>query len=156
MMTTMTKIFLCFLNRIFFLNMSCLVLSSVLVLRCCPSEGGQFLDCCSDKQQLGNSYCTYSPKWDCYKSGWPKCCIDGSLECPDEQPECEIGWPIDGDNYCTYSPDYNCYEKGFPSCCLTKDGDDCPENKPFCDVSCDADDRLPSISKYSTVDIAII
>lgn len=116
---------------------------------CCPSESGQFLDCCSDDEpQFGSSYCTYAPKRDCYTSGWPKCCIDDSLECPNEQPECEIGWPIVGNNYCTYSPDYNCYEKGFPSCCLTNDSDDCPENKPFCNVSCDADDRLPSIKDF--------
>ena len=156
-MTTMTKVFFCFLNCIFFLTMPRAVFSSVFLPRCCPSESGQFLDCCSDDEpQFGSSYCTYAPKRDCYTSGWPKCCIDDSLECPNEQPECEIGWPIVGNNYCTDSPDYNCYEKGFPSCCSTNDGDDCPENKPFCNVSCDADDRLPSISKYSIVDIAFI
>ena len=40
----------------------------------------------------GASYCTWSPDYDCYNSGWPACCDDdlGGASCPTQQPECEI------------------------------------------------------------------
>jgi len=115
---------------------------------CCPTQHGHFLDCCSHEPHPGNSYCAYSPNHDCYISGWPKCCANSLLECSDEQPECEIGFPIVGDDYCTYSPDYKCYENGFPTCCLSKDDNECPDKRQPCNASCDSNDSLPSIKDF--------
>lgn len=40
----------------------------------------------------GSSYCTWSPEPECYPdtNGWPACCEDDEVECPEERPECEI------------------------------------------------------------------
>ena len=40
----------------------------------------------------GSSYCTWSPEKECYPdtNGWPACCEDDEVECPEERPECEI------------------------------------------------------------------
>jgi len=45
----------------------------------------------------GKSYCTYGPDYNCYKAGWPSCCSDKSVKCPEQRPLCEdgnmmIGW----------------------------------------------------------------
>ena len=40
----------------------------------------------------GSSYCTWSPQPDCYRGGWPVCCLranDGD-GCPDERPPCDV------------------------------------------------------------------
>jgi len=39
---------------------------------------------------FGSSYCTYAPDTSCYSSGWPACCGDDSIHCPDMQPDCEV------------------------------------------------------------------
>ena len=39
-------------------------------------------------QVVGASYCTYSPNYGCYVSGWPSCCANPTT-CPEEQPPCE-------------------------------------------------------------------
>merc|ERR1712224_331912 len=40
----------------------------------------------------GASYCTYSPDYSCYLTGWPSCCdSNGGKACPQTPPEkCEI------------------------------------------------------------------
>jgi len=38
----------------------------------------------------GSSYCTQSPDMTCYRSGWPVCCEDDSIDCPKEKPPCEL------------------------------------------------------------------
>ena len=40
-----------------------------------------------DQQLVGANYCTHGPDYDCYSSGWPSCCTDGS-RCPDMKPPC--------------------------------------------------------------------
>jgi hypothetical protein len=93
-----------------------------------------------DPPILGSSYCTYGPDMDCFTTGWPTCCGDDSIECPDEQPECEIPTivpTIDGSSYCTYSPDYSCYESGWPECCES-DSIECTneeDEQPECDIT---------------------
>ena len=42
---------------------------------------------------LGKSYCTWGPNYTCYETGWPSCCSDDAVECPEERPECEITLP---------------------------------------------------------------
>ena len=44
----------------------------------------------TEMDMVGTSYCTFSPDYDCYESGWPACCGDDAVECPAEQPECEM------------------------------------------------------------------
>jgi len=40
-----------------------------------------------------------------------------------------------GADYCTDAPDYSCYSNGRPSCCNQPGGsNNCPANKPACDV----------------------
>jgi len=39
---------------------------------------------------VGSSYCTYGPDMDCFTTGWPACCDDDPIKCPDEQPLCEV------------------------------------------------------------------
>ena len=42
----------------------------------------------------GTSYCTNSPDYDCYSSGWPACCNEPGgdfYNCPQEQPDCDPG-----------------------------------------------------------------
>ncbi|KAL9187696.1 hypothetical protein ACHAXT_006074 [Thalassiosira profunda] len=41
----------------------------------------------------GESYCTWGPNYTCYETGWPSCCSDDAVECPEERPECEITLP---------------------------------------------------------------
>ena len=40
----------------------------------------------------GSTYCTWRPEPECYPdtNGWPACCEDDEVECPEERPECEI------------------------------------------------------------------
>jgi len=42
--------------------------------------------------------------------------------------------PLLGSSYCTYAPDETCYEGGWPKCCGKKDGKDCPEEQPPCEI----------------------
>jgi hypothetical protein len=82
----------------------------------------------------GQSICTRSPDYTCYKSGRPQCCSKkNGKDCPkemticDNYPEGMTGW-----NYCTNSPDYKCYKDGRPSCC-NGNSMNCPKDKPKCD-----------------------
>lgn len=86
----------------------------------------------SEDDITGNSYCTWSPDYDCYKTGWPACCDgDDSSFCPKVQPTCDN---MVGASYCTYSPNTSCYSNGWPSCC-SADGNTCPREQPTCEVS---------------------
>lgn len=39
----------------------------------------------------GSSYCTYAPKYNCYRSGWPACCSsNGGVNCPKTKPGCNV------------------------------------------------------------------
>lgn len=40
-----------------------------------------------DQELVGENYCTHGPDYDCYPSGWPSCCTNGS-SCPDMKPPC--------------------------------------------------------------------
>lgn len=82
----------------------------------------------------GQSICTRSLDYTCYKSGRPQCCSNNNgKDCPkemticDNHPEGLTGW-----NYCSYGPNYNCYKDGQPSCCA-KDSMNCPRDQPKCD-----------------------
>jgi len=90
-------------------------------------------DCPNDKpgcDVVGGDYCTWAPNTDCYESGWPGCCGNETVSCPEVRPPCdEI---VAGQSYCTYAPDYKCYSGGWPSCCST-DGEECPEQQPACE-----------------------
>ena len=82
----------------------------------------------------GAGICTYTPDYECYKSGHPSCCDENDGEdCPDELTVCD-NYPADftGGDYCTYSPDYSCYEDGWPQCC-DENPLNCPRTKPSCD-----------------------
>jgi hypothetical protein len=96
------------------------------------ATGLYVVDLPDDPPILGSSYCAYGPDMDCFTTGWPACCGDDSIECPDEQPECETP-PIVGSSYCTYGPDMDCFTTGWPACC----GDDsigCPDEQPECET----------------------
>jgi hypothetical protein len=85
---------------------------------------------------VGSGICTYTPDFNCYKSGRPSCCDENDGEdCPDELTVCD-NYPADftGGDYCTYSPDYTCYENGRPQCC-DENPLNCPKVKPSCDAS---------------------
>jgi type VI secretion system secreted protein VgrG len=95
----------------------------------------------------GSDYCTFSPAPDCYENnGKPECCLNDSIDCPDEQPPCDVTpsptpsptsapVPLPGSDYCTFSPDPTCYENnGKPECCLN-DSIDCPDEQPPCNVT---------------------
>ena len=38
--------------------------------------------CSSRNNTPGASYCTWSPDYDCYDEGWPRCCEDDEGDCP--------------------------------------------------------------------------
>mmetsp|Transcript_12273 Transcript_12273/g.22102 ORF Transcript_12273/g.22102 Transcript_12273/m.22102 type:complete len:212 (+) Transcript_12273:180-815(+) len=39
----------------------------------------------------GQSYCTWSPNYDCYQTGWPQCCSEErGKECPSELQRCDV------------------------------------------------------------------
>eukprot|EP00986_Skeletonema_menzelii_P021088 scaffold33169_cov166-Skeletonema_menzelii.AAC.1 len=83
---------------------------------------------------VGSGICTYTPDYDCYKSGHPSCCDENNgKDCPNELTMCDntsegmTGW-----NYCASSPDYKCYEDGQPNCCA-ENAMNCPKTKPGCD-----------------------
>lgn len=105
---------------------------------CCPAANGQYLNCCNEKPDfpiVGDSYCScsYPLDFDCYQFGKPECCLKNSIDCPKEQPECEIRFPIVGDSYCEYSPDFGCYKYGRPECCRN-DSIECPKERPECEI----------------------
>lgn len=85
--------------------------------------------------QTGTSYCTYAPDETCYTSGWPTCCGDETVECPEEKPPCDVDYPpLLGSSYCTYAPNTTCYTiSGWPACCEDETLE-CPEEQPPCDV----------------------
>lgn len=120
-------------------NISCGWVSSCDVVGKCGEYDGSCekeKETVPQREPVGYSYCTFSPDTDCYITGWPACCSDSSIECPEEySPECEINL-IDEDSYCTASgtsADYSCYKYGRPECCEI-DATGCPEQKPECDV----------------------
>lgn len=86
---------------------------------------------CNTRTRPGSSYCTWSPDYDCYEEGWPKCCGDDDQPCPDSQPRCDKGAP--GWDYCAWEPDYDCYSNGHPKCCQRFQGTNCMTDKPYCD-----------------------
>jgi uncharacterized surface protein with fasciclin (FAS1) repeats len=100
---------------------------------------------------IGESYCTFAPLYGCYESGYPKCCEDHPDECPRHRPVCETSRTI-GYNYCSKPPDFKCYDYGYPSCCFEKNADNCPYQRPSCNVGkrgCDRNDSLPSIFDFA-------
>jgi len=98
----------------------------------------------------GSSICTYSPDYDCYKSGWPPCCDDDEYECPSFPTMCDNhGEGMSGTSYCTWSPQYGCdpatwSNNGRPKCCSAPGGDimNCPKEQPPCNP--DTDEPTPS------------
>lgn len=92
-----------------------------------------------NRKPRGQSYCTWSPDYKCYKSGWPQCCADDPNRCPKKQPLCDRN-RRPGSSYCTYAPDYECYKNGWPRCCK-RDPDNCPKEQPSCDKN-EVEDEL--------------
>jgi hypothetical protein len=88
----------------------------------------------------GQSICTRSPDYKCYKTtGRPECCYkNNGKNCPtymtmcNNYPEGYTGW-----DYCTRAPDNNCYpySNGRPACCSQKGGGtmNCPKQMPGCE-----------------------
>ncbi|KAL7534315.1 hypothetical protein ACHAXR_005787 [Thalassiosira sp. AJA248-18] len=89
--------------------------------------------CRNDNKRPGSDYCTWSPDNDCYKKGWPKCCVVDDQPCPDYQPRCDKQPP--GGDYCAWKPDDDCYPSyGRPTCCERFKGTNCPTDRPNCEV----------------------
>ena len=84
------------------------------------------------KQKGGNSICTYSPDYKCYKNGWPSCCDKG--KCPSFPTMCDNNASgFTGGSICTWGPDYACWPdtNGRPPCCSKSGGAElnCPKSE---------------------------
>jgi len=94
-----------------------------------------------DRPLMGSNYCTWSPNTSCFENGWPSCCGNETVSCPESQPECEVNGgaaaafdnnvtnaennetpTIVGTSICTYAPNYECYLTGWPECCAMDGG----------------------------------
>lgn len=109
------------------------------------AQGGSLIEepsqqCEAKKSLPGSDYCTWAPEYQCWKNGWPSCCFSEDVQCPQQQPACDVDSQstssqpsLLGSDYCTWSPDKSCWKLGWPSCCFSEQAQ-CPQEQPACNV----------------------